>query len=154
MRLDAIGPRARRLGEMALLGALLFALGQLATREPQRRPLRVEVLAGSPAAERARQVEEAVLLAEAKRRDLLRHDPFVLHRVAANLAALHTEEERAALDDEDPPALLARALALGMVDRDPLLRAHLLRRMRARGKVEQLVAGYAAELVEVEGDAP
>ncbi len=131
--------RARRFVEMVVLGSLLFAAERAITSEaaPDALPLTVVVPADATPAERERRVEDAVLLAEAVRRDLLRHDPFVQHRIAANLAALDGAHE------DDPEALLARAVALGMVARDPLLRAHLLRRMRARGDVSTLLARYA-----------
>ncbi|MEM1350216.1 MAG: hypothetical protein AAGI01_16775 [Myxococcota bacterium] len=123
---------------MVLLGLVLFAAGR-ALEAARPLPLEVRVPAGASAEERARRSEEAVLLAEAHRLDLVRHDALVLHRVAANLAV-------AGEVDEDPEALLAKARELGMLERDPLIRAHLLRRMRARGDVGE--ERYAVSVVE------
>lgn len=122
---------ARRLVDMALVCALL-TLGRLATAQlpPEKATLVVTLAPDVAASERGRAVDEAILWAELESLDLARHDPFVRHRVAANLAFIDGDETTARVDRRGWEQLYARAERLEMFRHDPLLEAYLLGLMR------------------------
>lgn len=129
----APSPLARRLLEMLIVGILL-SLGRMAAAElvAERPTLVVRLRPEATPPERERAIDEALLWAELETLELARRDPFVRHRVAANLAFIDDDEATARVDRRGWRRLYARAEGLDMLRRDPLLEAYLLGLMRRR----------------------
>lgn len=112
---------AATLGHFLVVGGVLAALRSAvagAAAEAPRETLHVALAAGLSAGERARRLDEAVLVEAAVRAGLSRTDPVIVDRLVQNL--------RFAGEEGDAASLLDRAHALGMHRADPVARRRLV----------------------------
>jgi hypothetical protein len=108
-----------------LIGGLLFAGKSVYDRGQVEGPeLRIRVDADASDAEVAREVDEAILLNEARRYGWDRRDPVVYSHLVRNMRFIEPDTT------EDDAALYRRALQMRMQEHDPIVRARLLYRAR------------------------
>ena len=108
-----------------LIGGLLFAGKSVYDRGRVEGPeLTIRVDAEASDAEVAREVDEAILLNEARRYAWDRRDPVVFSHLVRNMRFIEPDTT------EDDRTLYRRALQMRMQEHDPIVRARLLYRAR------------------------
>ncbi len=106
-----------------LIGSVLLA-GSLVWSESTKREAVARVSTDASAGEVARAVDEAILLAEARRYGWHQTDPVVFQHLVRNMDFVDQDESAG------PMVSFQRALDLGMDKTDPVVRSRLLHRAR------------------------